>query len=186
MAKNIIVYPLPRMLGIPLPPERIRKAVKRLVLPPETITDRALRIIFQLPGMRGPCISQAESPARMNGGKKYLQETVVEHPPYESETGIYPAQAVSVSQTEPPSAQLHHVWLLKHLHPQLPLKIRIGPNIMIAGEKPYRYTTVRQTGKSSQGPRVSTGNHVPVLIPEIEDVTQQENPGCISAYALEQ
>ena len=179
MPENVVVDPLTGMLSIPLSSETVREAVKGLFLPAEPVEGGALRSIFHLTGMGGPGIAQSESPARVNGGEEHLQHPVVEHPPDQPESRLIAAQPVSVSKTEAATREFRHIGLTDHLDSQLALEVGVGPDIVVAWEEPHRHPAVRQCGQCTQGPGMPPRNDIAVLIPEIEDIPQQEDPGRI-------
>jgi hypothetical protein len=108
----------------------------------------------------------------MQHAEEYLEKTAMEDRTKETVPERNRAKAVSMTDTEPLSCNLHQTRLFQTDHTQF-FKIGICPHVVISLEEIHFDASIHQVTKGSKDLDISLGNHITVFIPEIPDVTEK-------------
>jgi hypothetical protein len=108
----------------------------------------------------------------MQHAEKELQHTVMENPTKETVTHRNRTKAVAMTDAEYASIDLHKGRLYEFLHSKF-LEIAVSPHIVVSLEEIHIHAPVYQVSYSSEHSDISLRNDIPILIPEIPDITQK-------------
>ena len=158
--------------------EILAELVQGFIGPFESIGDGLFR-----PGTVAPAGSPPEGYPGVKGRKKNLGPALAEHAFDKLVPMVSRAQSVPVSHTEALPPYLRHIRLLKLHHAQL-FKIVERPEVVVSLEEVHLHARIYQVCDGSQHPDRALGHHIAVLIPEIENVSQQIQGLCTGRVNL--
>ncbi len=109
----------------------------------------------------------------MEAREETLAETVAEEGTHEAELGVGITQTVTVAEVEEFVGNLDGDGIVVHLHATLLLEIVLTPDVMVASKEMHLDAHVGEFADLAQEACVAFGHHVPILVPEVEDVAKE-------------
>jgi hypothetical protein len=103
-----------------------------------------------------------------------LQEAVMEHAAKETIAERNGTEAITMAEAELPTCNIYDSRLYKTLHSQF-LEIAVCPDIVIAAEEEDLHSPVHKALQCRKDADIAFRHYIPVLIPEIPDVTKKIN-----------
>lgn len=125
------------------------------------------------------------SEIRMEPAEGPTGETPPEDRAKDAVAGVALSESVPMSDEGPPTVQLQDHRFPAEEKAELLFQKAPTPPVMVPAEEHDRDAPVYKTCQGSQGPQVPAGDDAPVLEPEIEQVTQEDDLPCLGARMLQ-
>lgn len=128
---------------------------------------------------RAPAVGQAYGPARMDRSEHALEQAAAERCPHQALDGGNRPHAVAVSKEKALAVNCLFDGSVNEAESDFTGQIVKNPDVMIACDPRDFNSAVSQFGKGAEEAREAAGNHVAILKPIVQNVTQKVEPAAV-------